>query len=344
MVNNGFWKATYDKGEKGVIGYQISRMYSPLNTIEEMVVNYASAMYNFSLQTFFNNELGLPYEDEYQKELSVTKLESLCEHNIGLKSIPEDSYAICIGVDVQHDRCEATILSFNEKNNYVLGHEFFYGSDVTKIESPAWNELDKFCKQEFKTLSGRIVPVLSVYVDSSDGNSTDAVKKFTRRWVKYHPIKGSSSTKGDLFTKSTKAGYELMILNVHEQKNTIRKTLNLMLSEPEHAPVQLRFSSSLLNTDYFEQLTAEELKPAGGQLVWRLKKGGKKRNEALDCLVYSMIAVAHVLAVLGHHPFKKLREAKAVAINKEETPVPAVVEEVPRKKVRQKPQNRGWFG
>lgn len=342
MVNNGFWKSTYDKGEKGVIGYQISRMYSPLNTIDEMVVNYASAMYNFNLQTFYNNELGLPYEDEYQKEISVTKLESLCEHDISIKSIPEDCYGIVIGCDQQLDRLEATVLAFNEKNMYVLAHEFFYGNDCTKIESPAWNELDKFCKQEFKTLSGRIVPVLSVFVDSSNGNATDTVKKFTRRWNKYHPIKGSSSTKGELFKKSTTAGYELMILNVHEQKNTIRKMLNLMLTEPEHAPVQLRFSTSLLNTDYFEQLTAEELKPAGGQLVWRLKKG-KKRNEALDCLVYAMIAVSHVLAVLGHHPFKKLREAKAEAINKTEIPVP-VVQSVPRKIVRQKPKNRGWFG
>jgi hypothetical protein len=42
-------------------------MYSPLNTISEMVSKFADALYNFNLQTFYNNELGLPYEDEYQK-------------------------------------------------------------------------------------------------------------------------------------------------------------------------------------------------------------------------------------------------------------------------------------
>ncbi len=135
-------------------------------------------------------------------------------------------------------------------------------------------------------------------MDSSNGNATDTVKKFTARWAKYHPIKGSSSTTGDLFKTSTQAGYQLQILNVHDQKNTIRKLLNLMLStEAENAPVKLRFSSTL-PSDYFEQLSAEELKPAGGKLVWRLKKG-QKRNEALDCLVYGMIAIVYAQSKLG---------------------------------------------
>lgn len=343
MVNAGNWKATNTKGEKGVVGYQISRMYSPLNSIEEMVVNYASALYNFSLQTFYNNELGLPFEDEYSKEIPVQKIESLYEDGFNLKTIPEDTYGLVIGCDQQLDRLECTVMAFNENTQYVLAHEYFYGSDCTKIESPAYDELHTFCQQEFKTPSGRVVPLLSVFIDSSNGSATDTVKKWTRRNSKiYHAIKGASTTKGDLFKKSKTAGYELYILNVHEQKNTIRKTLNLMLTEPEHSPLQLRFSSSLLNTDYAEQLVAEELKPAGGTLVWKLKKG-KKRNESLDCLVYSMIAVAHTLSVLGSRPFKKLREAKAEAINKTESPT--MVNEKPQaKKARAKPVNKGWFG
>ena len=79
MIDNGRWVATNPDGEPGVVGYQISRMYSPLNTITEMVSKFADALYNFNLQTFYNNELGLPYEDEYQKELDILQLESLRE-------------------------------------------------------------------------------------------------------------------------------------------------------------------------------------------------------------------------------------------------------------------------
>ncbi|HBZ3754972.1 TPA: terminase, partial [Klebsiella pneumoniae] len=314
MIDNGRWVATNPDGEPGVVGYQISRMYSPLNTITEMVSKFADALYNFNLQTFYNNELGLPYEDEYQKELDILQLESLREDEFNLHKIPESTLGICISVDQQIDRCEATILGFDEKNIYVLGHEFFYGHDVTKIESQAWKDLDQFCRQDFRTVEGRLVPTLAVFVDSSNGNATDTVKKFTARWAKYHPIKGSSSTTGDLFKESTQAGYKLQILNVHDQKNTIRKLLNLMLStEADNAPVKLRFSSSL-PTDYFEQLSAEELKPAGGKLVWRLKKG-QRRNESLDCLCYGLIAIAYAQSKLGNQPFKKLREYKQFESN-----------------------------
>ncbi|MGR7397582.1 terminase gpA endonuclease subunit [Klebsiella aerogenes] len=343
MIDNGRWIATSTDGDPGVVGYQISRMYSPLNTITEMVSKFADALYNFNLQTFYNNELGLPYEDEYAKELDILRLESLREDEFNLHRIPESTLGICISVDQQLDRCEASILGFDEKKIYVLGHEFFYGHDCTKIESQAWKDLDQFCRQDFRSVDGRIVPTLAVFVDSSNGNATDTVKKFTARWAKYHPIKGSSSTTSDLFKQSTQAGYKLQILNVHEQKNTIRKLLNLMLStEAENAPIQLRFSSTL-PSDYFEQLSSEELKPAGGKLVWRLKKG-QKRNEALDCLVYGMIAIVYSQSQLGTQPFRKLREHKAKSlpqkINKPEESQPTQS----TRRSRRTGVGSNWFG
>ncbi|UCT07443.1 terminase gpA endonuclease subunit [Enterobacter mori] len=343
MIDNGRWIATSTDGDPGVVGYQISRMYSPLNTITEMVSKFADALYNFNLQTFYNNELGLPYEDEYAKELDILRLESLREDEFNLHKIPESTLGITIAVDQQLDRLEATILGFDEKKIYVLGHEFFYGHDCTKIESQAWKDLDHFCRQDFRSVDGRIVPTLAVFVDSSNGNATDTVKKFTARWAKYHPIKGSSSTTSDLFKQSTQAGYKLQILNVHEQKNSIRKLLNLMLStEAENAPIQLRFSSTL-PSDYFEQLSSEELKPAGGKLVWRLKKG-QKRNEALDCLVYGMIAIVYSQSQLGTQPFRKLREHKAKSlpqkINKPEESQPTQS----TRRSRRTGVGSNWFG
>ncbi len=339
MVANGRWIATSTEGEPGVIGYQISRMYSPLNTITEMVSNFADALYNFNLATFVNNDLGLPYIDEYAKELDLLQLEALREDEFNIHAIPESTLGITIAVDQQLDRLEATVLGFDDKNVYVLGHEYFYGHDTTRIESPAWAELDRFARQDFRTPIGRQVPTLAVFVDSGNGNATDTVKKFTARWGKYHPIKGSSSTTSDLFKQSTQAGYRLQILNVHDQKNTIRKLLNLMTtSHREQSPLQLRFSSSL-PSDYFEQLSAEELKPSGGKLVWRLKKG-QKRNEALDCLVYGMIAIVFAQSKLGTQPFKKLRQHREETINKVEEPQPVI--EQP-KKIKRRGTGANWF-
>ncbi|ECF6833046.1 terminase [Salmonella enterica subsp. enterica] len=356
MVNNGRWIATNPNGEKGVVGFQCSRMISPLNTIEEMVSKYADALYSFNLQTFYNNELGEVYENEYEKELDIIQLEQTRDDSFNLHNIPEKALGICIATDQQLDRLESTVIAFDEKNVWVLGHEFFYSHDCTKIEAPAWNELDKFCRQNFKTPSGRIIPTLAVFVDSSNGNATETVKRFTGRWAKYHPIKGSSSTTSPLFKKSTEAGYKLQILNVHEGKLTIRKLLNHMLSdEPQLAPTQLHFSSSLPH-DYFEQLTAEELKPKGGKLQWRLKQG-QKRNEAWDCLVYSLIAREYSVSKLGtNQPYRKLREFKSSnkeqvqiqpVINKEETkPEPELKSQIkaPPKRTVRRTGGTGWFG
>lgn len=355
MVNKGRWIATNPDGEKGVVGYQISRMYSPLGTIEDMVSRYADALYSFNLQTFYNNELGEVYENEYEKELDIIQLEQTRDDSFNLHNIPEQALATVIAVDQQLDRLEATVITFDEKNVWVISHNFFYSHDCTKLEAAAWNELDKFCRQDFKTPQGRTVPTLAVFVDSSNGNATETVKRFTGRWAKYHPIKGSSSTTSPLFKKSTEAGYKLQVLNVHEGKLTIRKLLNHMLSdEPQLAPTQLHFSSSLPH-DYFEQLTAEELKPKGGKLQWRLKQG-QKRNEALDCLNYALIAREYAVSKLGTtQPYRKLREYKANIkeqvitqdINKDETK--PETKPVPQQKIQPKREvrrniGRGWFG
>ncbi|NIG74203.1 terminase [Klebsiella sp. Ap-873] len=348
MVNKGRWIATNPNGEKGVVGYQISRMYSPLNTIEEMVSKYADALYSFNLQTFMNNELGEVWEDEYAKELDIIQLEQTRDDSFTIHNIPEKALGIVIAADQQLDRLEATVLAFDDKNAWVCGHEFFYSHDCTKLEATAWRDLDKFCRQNFKTATGRTVPTLAVFVDSSNGNATETVKRFTARWSKYHPIKGSSSTTSPLFKKSTEAGYKLQVLNVHEGKLTIRKLLNHLLSdEPELAPTRLHFSSSIPH-DYFEQLTSEELKPKGGKLQWRLKQG-QKRNETLDCLCYALIAREFAVSKLGTtQPYRKLREFKST-VNSIETPEVINKEETkpiskPATKTTRRRGGNNWFG
>lgn len=351
MVNSGRWIATNPCGERGVVSYQISRMYSPLNNIEQMVEKYADALYSFSLQEFFNNELGLPYENEYEKELEQIQLENLRDKSFNIHNIPSETLGICIGGDIQHDRIECSVLGFDEKNIWVLHHEFFYAYDCIKIESPAWKDFDKFARQQFCTVDGREIPTLAVFVDSSDGNSSNTVKKFTARWGKYHPIKGSSHQMAELFKNSVTGGYRQQILNVHEGKTTVRKLLNFMTSEENKhlSPTQLLFSDSLPH-DYMEQLNSEILKPAGGRLQWRLKPG-VKRNETLDCLVYGMIAIQFAVANLGtNQPYRLLRENRARLIAKTNE----VVQDLPTNEVINKPKakpkrtthNRGssWFG
>ncbi|EPB3479038.1 terminase gpA endonuclease subunit [Escherichia coli] len=354
MVDKGRWIATNPNGERGVVSYQISRMYSPLNTIEEMVEKYADAMYNFTLQTFYNNELGLPYQNEYEKELEQILLENIRDSNIHLRAIPDSALGITIGCDVQHDRLEASVLAFDEKNVWVIHHEFFYAHDCIKLESKAWKDFDKFARQTFYSSDGRELPTLAVFIDSSDGNSSNTVKKFSATWEKYHPIKGSSHQMAELYKKSVTGGYSQQILNVHEGKNTIRKLINFAISdEPELAPVRIHFSASLPH-DYMEQLNSEVLKPTGGRLQWRLKPG-VKRNESLDCLCYSLIAIQFVIGNLGtNQPYRRLREYRSKLKTKYIESQKPIIEEAKVEPVKVKQQNKSpanrrsvgsqWFG
>jgi phage terminase large subunit GpA-like protein len=59
------------------------------------------------------------------------------------------------------------------------------------------------------------------------------------------------------------------------------------------------------------QLTSEKRVIKAGNWVW-VKKISSERNEALDCLNYSLICFNWYLTKLGSHPFRKLREFNAI--------------------------------
>jgi len=344
MVKQGRWIATNPE-VKDVAGFQISRLYSPITTIKKLVQSFATAHFEFNLQSFYNNELGLPFDDEMNAEIDSLLLENLRDSTFDVRNIPDDVLAVTHGIDQQLDRLEVTTIGFSEKRVYVLDHRSFYAPDCTKPGAKAYTELDTFINAPLRTVSGRPVKVLGSFIDSSNGNATATIYRYASTRKNVIAIKGSSSASGDLFKASRSGGHELLMLNVNEGKNTIRRLLNAAVSEDrEEMPTQLHFTSGLPD-DYFEQLTSEELKRKGDNLYWVMKKT-HKRNESLDCLNYCLIAKEYYLSRLGSQPYKTLREfvakqkSKGVENNK-------YTEEQP-KQLRQKseqPQRRrnNWF-
>lgn len=308
MVNRGVWKPTAT-GQPGVVGYHISRLYSPVTTIERITQDFSDCQYSFSLKTFYNNTLALPFDDELEKDLELIPLENLRDPALSLKTIPDECLGLTVGVDVQHDRLELCFLSFNESKYWVLDHKILYAHDALKIESKCWRDLDALCRSTFRTVSGRPLDLLSVFIDSSDGNSTSTVYKFcNRNRSLYQAIKGSSSVTSPLFKTSTTAGQQLVILNVNEGKNNIRKLLNKAISEEYESPI---YFGDGMSQDYMRQLSSEHVVKKGDAKRWVLKPG-EKRNEALDCLNYALIAISYRLSKLpGSQPYATLRKRVA---------------------------------
>ncbi|HBQ1658595.1 terminase gpA endonuclease subunit [Klebsiella pneumoniae] len=301
-VNQGRWIATNPEVED-YYGYHISRLYSPNSSIRKIVQDFAEAWLNYDEASFYNNTLGLPWEDKSNIQPDLTMLENLRDYTFDVMNFPEKAIGCVLACDQQLDRLEVSTLAFDEKNVWLVDHRYFRGVDCTKAEDKAYAELVAYSNSKFTTPLGKRVKVLRCFIDSSNGGATKQVYKFCNTNRNWTPIKGKSVTTGAFTNDSREAGHELVNINVHEGKNTVRKLLLQALNEPGiEKAMNVHFSHSLPD-DYFLQLTAEKLNK---QRRWELRVEGS-RNEALDCIVYGLAAIDHKVNAMGAQPYKQLR-------------------------------------
>lgn len=316
MVAGGRWIATNPQ-VTDTAGFFINRLYSPNSSIQAIAKEFEMAWYEYSYQSFYNTVLGLHYS-EFQDDIDDLQLEALRDEAFDLTHIPDSVLGLVIGCDQQQDRLECQVLGFNETELFVLGYRYFYAPNCEVKGAKAYSELAAFCNQQFRTVSGRNVPVLKVAVDSGNGRATQTVHAFCQAHKRFEAIKGSSSTVSPLFKRSTTEGRQFYMLNVHEGKSWVRSLLNNALSEKQDAPLIIRFAHDLPE-QYFDQLTAENLERSGSGFRWKCIPG--RRNEALDTLVYSLCMMKLALSKLGAQPFKALRNYRSTK-KEEQQPVP----------------------
>ncbi|HDP9624463.1 phage terminase large subunit family protein [Escherichia coli] len=314
-IKKGEWIQT--NPESNVVGFHVSRLYSPMSSIKSVVEDFKQAFQTFSLSTFYNTVLGLPFDD-LNEELESSKLEAL-KTDISIRNIPEDTMFITAGVDQQQDRLEITLMGHNEKTVYILDHRSFMTMNAEVIDSPAYKELLAYIRAPFKTPSGRKVPVAWVNVDSSNGRATKTIYRFCSQWTNLKAIKGASSVDAPYVpTKVTKTGgYELYMIGVNQGKNLVRELLNRTVKSPNTTPVRVEISDDVPD-DYCEQLMSEELKRSGNTVRWVIKQGGV-RNEGLDCFNYGYCARLQVLEKIKWHEWRKMTAKSIVSESEEES-------------------------
>nr|WP_282551802.1 terminase gpA endonuclease subunit [Providencia sp. JUb39] len=292
-VAQGEWVATEPRSD--VIGFHANRLMSPFSSIRACVSDFADSYANHSLATFFNTVLGETYDD-LNEDRQSDELEVLKE-NISLENIPDDVVALVAGVDQQKDRLECTVMGMSRKGLYVLSHRIFYDVDCERYNSPAYDKLLNFLRAKFYNVSGERVPMMAAFVDSSNGRATNIIYRFCTRWQNLHAIKGSSNVNAPILPpKETKTGgYVLKMLGVNNLKGMVRELINRNLKDGE--PHTLLRISHDVPDDYLEQLLSEQLKRQGNTTRW--VKVGSTRNEALDCLAYSLGASRWVLTKMS---------------------------------------------
>lgn len=306
------WEPTADSGG-GIVGFkELNELYVclPGTSLADVVRDYLEAEHEAAKGdesgriVFYNSKLAQPYEyktDAPEADELAERGEDYAEF-----TVPHGGLELYTGVDVQHDRLAVCIwaLGRGEEMWLVYWGELAARTTTVDINDPVWNELDNLLSRRFQHESGVALHLSAATIDSSDGQTNDAVYTFVRARQRrgFMAGKGSSSDYGirEIYalpkkidhkskTKASKYGLQVYVIGTHKAKELLiggngRVTLSGRGAGRMHWYKTVR-------ADFYEQLMSEVLVPsrtARNRKEWKVKSG--VRNEALDCTVMALHA------------------------------------------------------
>lgn len=289
MLTRGKWIATAPF--KKTAGFHINEIYSPWVTWPEMVADFLEKKkLPETLKTFVTHSLAETWE-ETGDQVEEGPLLARREH---YAKAPAGVLVITAGVDIQEDRVEITYQGFGlDMETWMLDHIVVPGDFDHKDTKTA---LDQQLARTFETEDGVVLTVVSACIDS--GHKTQAVYDFVKRREvrRIFAIKGVSSVGHPVIKRpkeKNKKGVTLHNVGVDQAKELIYGHLKVVDPGPGycHFPFTGLQTGGEIGEEYFQGLTAEkcvtEFKRGYPKRVW---KQVRKRNEPLDCRVYSYAA------------------------------------------------------
>lgn len=329
-VRQGEWKATEEF--KGVAGFHINGIYSPWTPLADAVRDFLSAKrMPETLRVWINVYLAESFEDQGER---------IDDYAVAERSEPfgdqinENIVLITAGIDVQNDRFEYEIVGWgggpgHEEESWSLDYGVIYGDPSTP---QIWNDLDTALKRRFSTEDGRELEIRAACIDSG-GHYTQSVYNFVRprEGRRIFAIKGMAGESRPIASRPTRNNIgkiRLFTLGVDNIKELIFSRLKITIEGagychfPDDRP-----------DEYFKQLASSE------KIVTKYHKGfprrefvkTRTRNEALDCRVYAIGA----LAILNTN-LNTLADRKAH--NRAQTAIDA-----PKQTQQRRQQSRGDF-
>ena len=291
LLSAGEWIAENPQKKDKVRSYHLSALYSPHGwySWNDAVEDFLKARKNsLKLKEFTNTVLG----QTWQEKGETVEHELLYQRREHYKcDVPWHVEVLTAGVDVQDDRIEFEITGWGAgEESWSIEYVRLYG-DLSRPE--IWNVLGEMLRTTYQREDNTLMSVAQACIDSG-GHFTDEVYAFCRKqgadWA--IPVKGASTAGKPIATfpkTKNKKGVFLTLVGTDTAKELVYQRYRIM--EPGvgycHWPVKDCFDE-----DYFKQATAEEkmkkYKNGVPYFQWDAKK---KRNEALDCRVYSLTAI-----------------------------------------------------
>jgi len=298
----------------GVAGFSWNELISPFpgSVMARLVEKFLAAEHALAQgddtksRAFTNNTLGLPYS--YKTDLpDIEALKARAEDYAELTA-PWGVLVITAGIDVQHDRVAVSIVGWGRgEESWRLYWGEIHGQ-TSVAEQGAWIDLDALLDKPIPHVSGTTLRIRAVSIDSSDGQTSDAVYGYVRKRMpkNYMAIKGGAdqNSEREIFSspqvavdkdrhqKAHKYGLRPFIVGVQRAKD-------LILGQDAGAgrlkligtgPGRMHWYGSI-RPDWYEQITSEIKAPHRTiryKKVWQKKSG--VRNEALDTEVYALHA------------------------------------------------------
>jgi phage terminase large subunit GpA-like protein len=327
MLSRGHWEATKKSSDPGLRSWQIGGLYAPVGMISwTAYFRERQAAMNDSelMRTFQNIRRGLPYHESGARPDLAIVMDHKGRYREG--ELQPGVVWLSAGMDVQRGkdrpespdegpRLEMEILGNGEfYRTWSILYKKFYGP----IDDPfagAWEQFWEWCttadplihklgKLAFERADGAILPVRALFIDSSDGQTTDIVYRFCSRTLGFIPSKGTGwvtaaklKERGDVAGPGNMRHYRWFRIGTGElegcelstnyykeaffsRMKTPRRSADPQLPGYCDFPVDRRDYR-----EYFEQLRAEERRKSDGS-----DHKVRVRNEGLDCRVYAMAA------------------------------------------------------
>lgn len=315
MLENGRWIA--HNPDSDVPGFHLPSYYAPLGlgySWQEIADMRIAARGNPKKdKTYTNTIMAETYEDESGKvDWQEVKKRA---GGYSSRTIPVDCLMITAGIDVQDDRFAIQITGWGRGERTWTIDYFEVPADPALQKD--WDKLDDLVLDlVFTNRFGVEMRVLATAIDTG-GHHTHMAYKFarTRKHKRVLAVKGSrypnkpiiaarpSAMDVNINGKKIRAGVDLWFVGTDTAKGAIYAKLH---ADEGAEPDEYRFNTpGDLTDDYYQQLTAERYDAELGRWV----KPRHKRNEVLDCVVYSYAAACHPsvrVHMLRDHDWEKI--------------------------------------
>lgn len=290
MVRGGKWKATAPF--RGIAGFHVNELYSPWRRFVDVVSDFLEAKDDEEkLKVWVNTSLGEPWKPN-RGGLSAEALQDA--EGLPQGEIPREVLALTLGVDTQGDRLSLQLVGFGRGGQQWTIEALELPGDPALEES--WERLTEYRRRAYPHPLGGEIKASICAIDSG-GHHTQRVVAYAREFRNEGVIavKGSSVPLPTMMrTKPTKVDFKV-------DGKVYRKAGEVWMVGPDAAKSalmgKLRQDSDRrrihfargLGEEFYRQLTAE---------VWDRQKRRwvnpkRRRNEALDTLVYATAATLH---------------------------------------------------